>query len=502
MLRSLATLVLLLLPFPVLLDAAPRRASARAEVAFTYGVAAWQRGDHREALARFEEAVKADPGDGTARHWLGMTRLKLGDARGAAADLQGALDAERPPEDRARALADLAAARLEAGDAAGAEAAAAASLEARPGDPRAMYLHGMALAALGRAGEGRAEAERARAADSGLPELPGAIAPGTGEVVPSQRLPRAEIRIGLEYGPDSNPSGLPDHVTGVFDPNNPSLRLDGGDQVALGTLRGEVHPFYDKAGWSLGLRLDAVQSLHDDMELFDQGQGGVVAQLAWGKDPLGFVTGPMGYTRVPAGSTRASFLFQAGSSYGELDGESYQRVHQGAASVTLREGNRTATQIDFDYRDLSYFQNPVFTFDIRALSGHEGTLRASQYLYLQRRDRYVRVSAARGESRRELEGFNASSFTGGLEAAFPLPANLSFFVSALWREDRFDDLPGGEAHEHETITVLPALIWVFSDHFYLTARGGWIERNVDNEQAALLFEYDRRFASLGVTWYH
>ena len=106
-----------------------------AEAAFAYGLRAYNHGEYKEATTRFEEAVAADPEDGTARYWLGLANLKLGNAKAAAEQIEGGLRAKRPPSvERARVLADLGAAQLAAGDAAAAEATLAEAIQARPND--------------------------------------------------------------------------------------------------------------------------------------------------------------------------------------------------------------------------------------------------------------------------------------------------------------------------------------------------------------------------------
>ncbi len=488
------------------IEEAARTTQAGAEVAFTYGVRAYNHAEYQKALAHLEEAVRLDPGDGTARYWLGLTRMKLDDPRGAAADIEAAMKAERPAQfDRGRLLTDLGAAQLQAGDAAAAEKSLAEALNLRPGDSTALYLHGAALARVGKTDEGRRQAERARASDSSLPSIPEqSIAPGKGaELVGSGQLPFFEIRLGVEYLDDSNPGILPDDVVAFdpeSDPNDPE-RIDGGDQAGIADLRVEIHPFYGAAGWSMGLRLDAYQSLHQDFDLFDLGEGRGVVQLAWGKDPLGYVTGPMGYTRVPAGDSRASVLIQAGTSYSYLEGESYNRTHEGAASLTLREGPRTATQLDYDYQDLDFFDNPDVIFGAHFLSGHESSFKASQYLFLGRRDRYLRFGARAGDTRHTEPSLNTSFREGSLELALPRHRRVILHVAGDGRQDDYGE-PVGDPREDKTVNLSAAVAWAFSDHFYLTARGGYIKRSVDPVLFDSLFEYDRTIASIGVTWYY
>ena len=482
--------------------------SGSAEAAFAYGLRAYNHAEYKEAAARFVEAVAADPDDGTARYWLGLAYLKLGNDRAAADQIEAGLRAKRPPSiERARVLADLGAAQLAAGDAAAAEKTLAEAIQANPDDASSIYLLGVARARLGRMEEGRVQAEKARALDPTLPELPErTVAPGTGGEVVAPGQPFWEIRVGAGYGPDSNPSSIGDDLLG-FDPSDPNQRVDGNDQATTADLRLEIHPFYDAAGWSLGLRLEGSQSIYDDLSLFDYGRGAAAAQLAWGKDPLGYVTGPMGYTRVPFGTSRATFLLQTGVSYDQVDHESYVRTYEGAASTTIREGRNMATQVDLDYVVLNYEENPTLVFDPSDLSGHEVGLKASQYFYGARRDRYVRVGLRRGESRRDVtdDQFDSSSIEADLELSLPLHRNLGLFVAGDWREDDFSAPVAGEDFVQTTVEASAALIWAFSGHFYLTARGTYVDRSVEDGVPVLvedLFEYDRVIGSLNVTWFY
>ncbi len=498
-------------------EAAPE-ASAEADVAFTYAVRAFNQGRYQEALEEFGRLAARDRDDGTALHWLGLTKMRLGDAAGAASDIAASLKARRPPAPgRARVLADLASARLEAGDPAGALQACDEALAGAPGDATARYLRGLAQARLGRAEEGRAEAARARSGDASLPEVPSAVMePGRGEIVEAAELPFWEIRIGASAGGDSNPSTLPDMEEEVLDPNAQE-HFDGSDLVGTGDLRLEIHPFYDAAGWSLGLRLDGYQSLHGDLDRFDLTREAGVVQLAWGKDPLGFATGPMGYTRVPAGRTPATFLLQAGSSYVQLDGESHLRTHEAAAAVMLPEGSRTATQIELHYEDLGYSDNPGFSFDARSLSGHRTSLRASQYLYGARRDRYLRLGATAGEARAREAALDASSLGGFVEASLPLHRRVFLFGSAGWTRDTYDDvrqlLAGSRERRDGTLEAAAAVAFGLGRHLYATVRLSHTDRGVsldpDGEASMVMdeveeedLEFERTVATAGLTWYY
>jgi tetratricopeptide (TPR) repeat protein len=480
---------------------APEESGPRADVAFAWGLKAFNHGDDKEAVARFEEAVRLDPDHGTAAYWLGLARLRMGDAKGAAQAIEKSLAAKRPPSTpKGIVLTSLGEAQLRSGDAAAAEKSLAQALADRPNDPNALYLHGLALARLGEAEKGRADAERALALEPTLPKVPSAaIAPGTGgELVGTGSLPVFEIRVEATGGHDSNPGVLSDDLTPI-DPDT-GLEADRSDNFATASVRAELHPFYGKGGWSLGLLLDAYRSFYQDLDALDLGFGDAAFQLAWGQDPLGFVTGPLGYTRVPTGNSTVSFLVQGGVGYSRLDDESYNRIQRLAGSATIREGKLTATQIDADYQDLNYFQAGSILLDPEVLNGHLLTFKASQYFFLGRRDRYIRAGFLRGEDSRSDEFFDSTITEGSLEASLPLGRWLVFYLAGSYREDDRDH--GAAAHKEKTPAVTAAFIVPFAPHFYLTARGSWIDHDVQDIPVLDLLDYDRTVASLGVTWYH
>jgi len=85
---------------------------SEAAVDFALGVQASYE-DHKDLAAQlFDKAVKENPCDGTAYHWLGFTNLQMGHASSAVEALQESLRAKRPPEaGKERVEADLKAAR-------------------------------------------------------------------------------------------------------------------------------------------------------------------------------------------------------------------------------------------------------------------------------------------------------------------------------------------------------------------------------------------------------
>jgi hypothetical protein len=83
--RLRSTLLLLTLLMAPLAARAAERSTAVAEVAFTYGVRAYNHGDFAEAVRLFQEAVAADPSNREAREWLATAQRRQSDSAAVAA---------------------------------------------------------------------------------------------------------------------------------------------------------------------------------------------------------------------------------------------------------------------------------------------------------------------------------------------------------------------------------------------------------------------------------
>jgi len=68
--------LLLAAPLATVRASAAERSTATAEVAFTYGVRAYNHGDFAEAVRLFREALEADPGYADARQWLSLAERR------------------------------------------------------------------------------------------------------------------------------------------------------------------------------------------------------------------------------------------------------------------------------------------------------------------------------------------------------------------------------------------------------------------------------------------
>ncbi|HTG36078.1 MAG TPA: tetratricopeptide repeat protein [Thermoanaerobaculia bacterium] len=95
--RLCSTLLLLTLLAPLAASRAAERSTAVAEVAFTYGVRAYNHGDFAEAVRLFQEAVAADPDHRDARDWLALAQRRQSDSAVTAPGFEGLLPLRDQP---------------------------------------------------------------------------------------------------------------------------------------------------------------------------------------------------------------------------------------------------------------------------------------------------------------------------------------------------------------------------------------------------------------------
>ncbi|HSK79581.1 MAG TPA: tetratricopeptide repeat protein [Thermoanaerobaculia bacterium] len=397
--RRSAVLLLLLLALPAALAA--QRSTADAEVAFTYGVRAYNQGDWSEAVRRFEEAVAADPDHAEAREWLAVARRN----------------------------------------------------QARTGEAVA--------------------------------------APGFGGLLALRDQPRFDLRAGASYGQDSNPLLMPEGAVASI-PGVGAFFDVPDDEVANLDLRAAVYPFYGRAGWSLGLVGEAKAARFSDLDFLDETQWRGALQLAWGSDPQGFLTGPLGFSRVPFGHSRTALLFQVGTGETELDGDPLIQVDQAALSFTFRETVKTATQVEIDAQSRDLLDGQAES-DVLSAS-------VSQIFYLGRRDRSLRVGVLRSEEDGGIAG-DVTTLGGTAELVLPLSKSLTLQLAATRRQDDFEPA-SGSGFEDTTLRAAGALTWSLPHGLYLVGRASWTDRDSDFRRLAFFEErdYDRTTAGLGIQW--
>jgi tetratricopeptide (TPR) repeat protein len=495
----------------------PEHSVAMAEIAFAEGVQAFENGADQVAAERFRESLQNDPRNGTPHYWLGLTLLRLGQAREAVQEIQAGLAARQPAQvEPRRALADLGAAQLAAGDARAAAELLAKALAGKDDDAPTLYRYGEALRQLDRREEGDAAIARAVGLDPALASGPiPIVAPEPwGELPPIDRRPLWDGRLGIAFADDSNPNLLPEDLLLPI-PGPPPQRLVSGaqsDGVADLDLRLGFQPIYQREGWNVGASLDAGRSFHRELKYLDLGQARACVHLARGADPLGSLRGPLGSTQVPFGNSRYSVLLQGGASYYQLDGTTFLRTWDGAASLILRPTPDTSTQLGLAFSDREFSDRGLGN---ARRSGQDLILRLGQSFFFKRRDRSLRLTAVAGD-RNAGRAFSASFVEGGIELALPLAPwwpRWSLQAAGSLRKDGFDHQesnlfnPSGPPRKDTTARTTVALVWESSVQLRWTLRGTYVDRNSNVSLMSALppalpaLDYTRTLASLGVSWF-
>jgi len=435
--------------------ATPVSQGAAAEVALSEGLLAFQEGDDAVALERFGEAARLNPAEGTPRYWRGLSLLRLGRAREAVEEIEASLAARRRPEvDRERVLADLAAARK----AAEGEALAVEPPEWRPAS-RAID-------------------------DRGLWE--GAV--------------------GLSAGVDSNPNLAASELT-FAPPGNPAgglIRGDQGDSAGLIGLRLGIYPFHDREGPVLGMALDAGQSFHNEFGFLDLGLVRGTVQAAFGSDPRGTLEGLLGPARVPLGGGRFSALLQAGGASWQIDGSSYLKTLDGAASFSVRETRATATRFDLGYSDRDFSEgdlgNPL-------QSGEDVSLQVSQLFWFGRGGRSLRLGALFVD-RQSSAVYEATAQEGNASLVWPLASRWTVLLEANVRKDDYDHPESnlfqvsGPPRNDTTSRTAATVVWSATDRLRWVAGAAYSRRtsNVDPGGGLPGLDYRRTVGFLGLNW--
>jgi tetratricopeptide (TPR) repeat protein len=434
---------------------------ADARLAFARGVVAYRAGDFETARQRFEEAARLSPDDGTIHHWLGLTYLNLDRPRDAAGAFRSSLRARlAPPE---------------------------------PEEVRA-----------------RLEEARRRVAET-LPDPPPLPAPewiGTFRVLPE--TPSFDGRVYLGVGQDSNPNLLPDDLT-VTSPDGDPVSGEDSDTVILADARVGFQAANEEAGRTFGVALLGSQSLYGDFDYLDFRRLGGVASFSLGKEPAGFLTGPLGYTRTPRGLSRVTFLLQVGVSKDWLDGDDFADRLEGAATLALNEGSWGQIRLSAGYRDTEFEDDPPGTTgELLARSGESVGGELAQYLYLGARDRYLRLGVGLWEHDAGL-AYDRSTLELGGELALPLRGwgdRTTLYLDTAHRTDDHDEpvsnrfAPFGEPREDEVLTLGGSLVVRVLGSLFVSGRAAWTDHEIDQPAgfAAPDLSYERTFAALGATW--
>lgn len=440
--------------------------AADAKLAFGRGVLAFHDGDFDVAREHFAEAVRLAPEDGTARYWLGVTELNRGRPAEAARAIRESLDAPRTPsvpaEEVRATLAD-------------AERRAARAAAAPPGPP------------------GEAE------------PMP---APGwVGDVAVLPEVRPWDLRVSLAAGTDSNPNLLAEDLV-LTTPDGEVVEGEESDTVVLADLRLGLQRVDESKDLAYGLALRGSHAAYSDFDDLDQTHLDATAQLAWGRDPLGYVTGPLGYTRVPFGRTPVSVLVQVGVSRDDLEGEGATDLSVdgllGGAALIFREGGWGQTQLEGSWRDLDFDDDGAGPL---ARSGEEVRGGVVQYLYLGRRNRYLRVDIAAGQRDAGVSR-DASLTEAGAELSLPLARRWTLYASGSYAREDYDEPESnlftfsGPAREDDVVRVGGSLVWRALERLFVTGRVTRIDHDIDMDApfGAPDLSYERTVATLGVSW--
>ena len=544
------------------------RSRMEAELKLTVGIAYLNNDEPREALTRLEEAIALDPQNGTARFLAATALNRLGRYQEALPHLQQAreLKAEAPPgriawfegealywlgrfdeaaakfEEAIRADAQDAYAHfyygltllnLKRGKESAAELERAVALDESLGATSAYYA-GKAFFAQGDLDKAKAEFEKAMKSEGSdnLKKASGNYLQVSEASRPAAGPPRGELRIGYALESDDNVILLADDSAlrdAVLEGSTSEIGDEGDTRQTL-QVRGAVYPFYDAAGWSMGLVLNTYHSVHADLGIFDIGAPQGVISFIWGKDPQGSMSGPITSARIPTGASPVLFAVQYGFSYYNLDKESFLRTSEAGVSLKIPEGKWTSTQIDVDHRDNTFFQ-------IAARTGTYSQARLIQSFYLGRREYALRVGLRAATTDSDNIDEDASTFTseelveqGGVsddfdsdeaeifaDVSLALPHRVALFFQASFLNQEFDNIhhsasfsipnptvPGpadpdlDELREDDQIVLSATAVYGFSKHWSLLGR--YTFNNHDSNKT--IYEYDRSVASVGVSWYY
>ncbi len=311
---------------------------------------------------------------------------------------------------------------------------------------------------------------------------------------------------GVSLAADSNPNLLSQELVLPPPSGEKGGLIRGGesDTKARPALSLGIYPFHDRPGPNLGVSLETRRSFHQDFGFLDLGEAHGAVQLAYGSDPLGFLNGALGHARVPFGTSRLTALLQAGGAAYQVDGASYLRTWGGAASITFHETSATATRLDVGWTDREFSHGGLA--DARQ-SGKDFSIQPSQLFFFGRRDRYARIGAL-AVDRQADRAFSESIREGNAELAFPFALRWTIHLEGSVRRDDFDHPEsnlfqlGGPVRNDTTRRAALTLVWAATDRLRLTARGTYVKRssNVDLGDGLPDLDYQRRIASVGVSW--
>lgn len=336
-------------------------------------------------------------------------------------------------------------------------------------------------------------------------------------------VPTWEIGLGLLAGNDSNPAMLQgDTVAVPFEGTIADAIVgDASDSFTQLDLRAAAHPLVDRGGWTLGLVGEGHQTLFGDLDFLDLSRTRGTVHLSYGGDPIGYLAGPLGWVRVPHDDRPVAVLFQLGAAFDRLDGQTWRDELAAAVSVTFREGRALATRLSASYRDQDYeqgFETELEDDEVSLIpqDHSEVELSVDQFVYLGRRNRYLRLGVAVGD-RSTDPGIgldqDASTLGARVEAGLPFTPRFTLGLAGSWRTVDFDQVESNplfpffftdRPREDTTMRLVAVASWALKPRLLLTGRVARSDRDTKLGPAVeelLDLDYDRTVVSLGVRWF-
>lgn len=353
------------------------------------------------------------------------------------------------------------------------------------------------------------EATRARLRD----EEVAAPAWGEGTIRVTPELPRFDGRLALAVAADSNPYLMSDDLV-LARPGGEIVDGPEDDLVGLGDLRLAVRPFArgpggDDARSAVSLVGELGAALYRDFDDLDTSRARLAVQYVWGRDPRGYVLGPLGYARTPLGRDGVSLLVQVGGSRAWVDGEAALDTREGSVAALFRAGSWGQTRLQALVRDAELDGARPGAGTALDPFGEEIAAGVVQTLFLGRLDRTLRLGADFGEIDAGT-AYDRSYVDLSAELALPLSGRSTLYLAGGARRDDYDDplstffLAGpDDTREDETLRTSAGLVTRVGASFALTGRLAWSDRDADLGEVfggADFLSYDRTLASVGLVW--
>lgn len=329
----------------------------------------------------------------------------------------------------------------------------------------------------------------------------------SGDFAVLPEAPRFEGRLYVGAGADSNPNLMPEDLVLATPGGEP---VDGAeaDTLLLADVRLALQAVNEEAGRAFGVVLRGGQTLHDAFDYLDFGRVEAVAHLALGKDPLGYLTGPFGYARVPSGRSRFALLLQAGAGKDWLDGEGFADRLLAGAALAMNQGGWGQARVELSYRDAERDDDPTGALgEVLALTGDEHRVELAQVFFFGRRNRSLKLGVAAGE-RDVGAAFDASSVEVLGEVSLPLAPRWTFYLDGAWRADDYDERvsnlfnPGGDPREDEERRLGGSLLFRATERLFLSGRVAWTDHEIDMPGGFSTpdLSYERTVVAVGLTW--